>query len=147
MEPVKEQRGSATRRSPLLIGVEARLRLLLEAVVNGTRPWKDMEEMTGVKAEKWRHFSAGLTGPSVELLVALSTAFPEYAFWLSTGLTSYEGRHGVPEATAQPLRVVLPAELAEMVKSKMISGHYTSENAVILDGLRALLDQDRGLGA
>lgn len=47
--------------------------------------------------------------------------------------------------STQQFSVMLPTEMAKMVKSKVSSGDYASESEVIRDGLRALLARDRAV--
>jgi putative addiction module CopG family antidote len=47
--------------------------------------------------------------------------------------------------SAQKLDITLPNEMAQMVKAKVSSGEYATENEVILEGLRALQVQERAL--
>jgi antitoxin ParD1/3/4 len=45
--------------------------------------------------------------------------------------------------TTQQLRITLPNEMADAVKSKVRTGEYASESEVIRDGLQSLLIRDR----
>ncbi|TCP77423.1 putative addiction module CopG family antidote [Rhizobium sp. PP-CC-2G-626] len=47
--------------------------------------------------------------------------------------------------STQQLNVMLPNEMAQMVKSKVSSGEYASDSEVIRDGLRALQARDKAL--
>lgn len=47
--------------------------------------------------------------------------------------------------STQQFSVTLPNEMAQMVKSKVLSGEYASESEVIRDGLRALQARDQAL--
>ncbi len=44
--------------------------------------------------------------------------------------------------TTQSLSITLPLEMAQLVKSKVLSGEYASESEVIRDGLRTLQARD-----
>ncbi|WP_155626675.1 hypothetical protein [Burkholderia vietnamiensis] len=70
--------------------------LLIQWFTKGRNDWKQLEEATGIKAVKWRHFQSGVIRPSIEMLESLCKLFPEHAFWLSTGLTDYEAGHTAP---------------------------------------------------
>jgi hypothetical protein len=76
--------------------VDTRLRLLLSSVTMGRSDWKAMELETGVKAEKWRQFARGSTKASVELVEAISLRWPQYAFWLVTGVSDEKHGHHAP---------------------------------------------------
>ena len=49
--------------------------------------------------------------------------------------------------TTQQLSITLPNDMADVVKAKVKTGEYASENEVIRDGLRALLARDRAVEA
>lgn len=76
--------------------VELRMRQLIHVVLKGRPDWKGMEELTGAKAVKWRHFVAGVKKPSIEMLESLCTTFPQYAFWLATGISDEDAGHLAP---------------------------------------------------
>jgi antitoxin ParD1/3/4 len=41
--------------------------------------------------------------------------------------------------TTKQLSITLPTEMAEVIKSKVATGEYTTESEVIRDGLRVLM--------
>jgi putative addiction module CopG family antidote len=43
------------------------------------------------------------------------------------------------------MSITLPIEMAESVKSRVLTGEYASESEVIRDGLRALMARDRAV--
>jgi len=49
--------------------------------------------------------------------------------------------------TTKQMSVTLPHEMADMVRSKVVSGEYASESEVIREGLRALAARDRAVEA
>jgi len=78
--------------------IEFRMSLLIQDILDGRNDWKRLEEMTGIKSVKWRHLHAGVTRASIDMLEALTSQYPHYAFWLATGLTDYEAGHTAPTA-------------------------------------------------
>lgn len=54
-------------------------------------------------------------------------------------------RRKIPVRSTQRFSVILPNEMAQMVKAKVSSGEYASESEVVCDGLRALQASDRAL--
>jgi putative addiction module CopG family antidote len=44
--------------------------------------------------------------------------------------------------TTQQYSITLPHEMAELVESKVKSGHYASVSEVLRDGVRALMERD-----
>lgn len=85
---------------------EGRLRQVIQRVTNGKTDWKNLEEQTGVPAEKWRNFHRGQTKVSVEMIEAVATKWPQYAFWLVTGINDFMYGHTQPfwkgEKTDEP---------------------------------------------
>lgn len=83
--------------SAVKYNVEMRMRLLIQSITGRKADWKYLEGLTGVKADKWRYFNSEITKPSVEMLEALFTTFPQYAFWLATGLSDEDAGHLAPQ--------------------------------------------------
>ena len=83
--------------STVKYNVEMRMRLLIQSISGRKADWKYLEGLTGVKADKWRYFNSEITKPSVEMLEALFTAFPQYAFWLATGVSDEDAGHSAPQ--------------------------------------------------
>lgn len=115
--------------------IEDRLRILVKKVARTHCLWKEMEVLTGIPASSWVDFNRGKKRATATMIEAVSRKWPEYAFWLATGLTNYGGQHVAPEMA---VKVLLPPDLAEAVRSKMIAGSYASENEVIVEALRRL---------
>lgn len=46
--------------------------------------------------------------------------------------------------TTQQMSITLPNDIADAVRAKVRSGEYASESEVICEGVKALLDRDRG---
>ena len=76
--------------------IELRMRQLIHNLVQGKPDWKGMEKLTGTKAVKWRHFIGGLKKPSVEMFESLCTSYPQFAFWLATGISDEDAGHLAP---------------------------------------------------
>lgn len=72
--------------------IDTRLKLLLACLTNNKNDWKSLERDTGIVAEKWRQYTRGTTKASVSMLDAIGKAWPQYAFWLMTGVS--DERHG-----------------------------------------------------
>lgn len=74
----------------------ARILILANHLTGERNDWKQLEKTTGLSATKWRHVHAGVTRPSLEMLDALCRAFPQYAFWLATGISDETTGHLSP---------------------------------------------------
>ena len=59
-------------------------RFLLLLEIEGTKlPW--LEERTEIKRKRWASVKAGTVEMRASEIQALSTIWPEYAYWLTTG--------------------------------------------------------------
>lgn len=47
--------------------------------------------------------------------------------------------------TTQQMRITLPIEMADAIKTKVRSGEYATESEVIRDGMRAFMARDRAV--
>lgn len=65
--------------------------------------WQRLEAQTGVKSSKWRLLASGKQKVTPELIEAAARLWPQYAFWLATGITDVANGHTAPEtATTFP---------------------------------------------
>lgn len=78
--------------------LEDRLRLLIAAVTSTDRKWKDMERATGVPAASWVDFNREKKRATAEMVEAVSRAWPQFSFWLSTGIVDPAYGHISPLA-------------------------------------------------
>jgi hypothetical protein len=72
---------------------------LLEVIKHGTdeaRRFKSLEEMTGISGATWRTFWNRTGSPSGEMIEAIATRWPQYAFWIATGATDPVAGHIAP---------------------------------------------------
>lgn len=59
--------------------------------------WQRLEAQTGVKSSKWRLLASGKQKVTPELIEAAARLWPQYAFWLATGITDVANGHTAPE--------------------------------------------------
>lgn len=78
--------------------LDMRLALFVQHVLGNKNDWKRLEEISGIKSVRWRHFYSGATKPSADMLEFFFTHYPQHAFWLATGITDYEAGHTAPQA-------------------------------------------------
>lgn len=80
----------------------------LKSLLGTTRPhplgghgfWENLERFTRISAQRWRKAYARRQRPTPDMIEALAKLFPEYAFWLATGVTDAANGHIGPD-TAQ----------------------------------------------
>lgn len=65
--------------------------------------WQRLEAESGVRSSKWRLFASGSQKATPELIEATARMWPQYAFWLATGVTDIANGHAAPDtATTFP---------------------------------------------
>lgn len=68
--------------------------------------WKQLEEQTGISSGRWRNFFSGQQKAATDMVEAAAKLYPEYGFWLSTGITDSSFGHTAPTTViAFPERV------------------------------------------
>lgn len=75
-----------------------RSRALIERSTDPRQRFKELSDRTGISAESWKTFWNRGTKISGEMVEALGKAWPQYAFWLTTGIT--DEKHGHIDAYA-----------------------------------------------
>jgi hypothetical protein len=61
-----------------------------------SRKWKTLEELTGITTHSWQKAYLGKQRPTADMLEALAQHWPQYAFWMMTGITHLEAMHRCP---------------------------------------------------
>lgn len=85
------------------MGIYNRARTLIEQSTDPRQRFKELSERTGISAESWKTFWNRGTKISGEMVEALGRAWPQYAFWLATGIT--DAPHGHIDAYPDDDRV------------------------------------------
>ncbi|WP_088148934.1 hypothetical protein [Achromobacter denitrificans] len=125
--------------------IELRMRQLIRAVLKGRPHWTRLEELTGTKAVKWRQFVSGLKNPTLEMVEALCTTYPQHAFWLVTGISDEDAGHLAPAGLSYPGRLPtgeLPINEQEATASYFKACQQSA--AMAWDELVAYLEEKQG---
>lgn len=69
---------------------------IINRVTQSHRRFKHFEELTGIDARKWQSLEQGKQRAHDEMIEAIGTRWPEYAYWLVTGKTDEEHGHTSP---------------------------------------------------
>ncbi|WP_150790750.1 hypothetical protein [Pandoraea iniqua] len=69
---------------------------IIDTVVPTHRRFKALEELSGVRAQTWRSIYEGRQRATEEAFLALCKHWPQYAFWLGTGMTDEDHGHSSP---------------------------------------------------
>jgi hypothetical protein len=62
-----------------------RMLFLIQATTQEHRRYKELEEKTGVPADRWKAFALGRQRPTAEMIEAIGSKFPNHCEWLLTG--------------------------------------------------------------
>lgn len=87
---------------------------LITAVTPAQKRLPALEKETGISSNNWRNVWKGNQRATVHMLEALGRRWPQYAFWLITGITDEENGHTAPPDawTCSQERSTTPVELA-----------------------------------
>lgn len=77
--------------------ITERMKALVSSQTTEVKKYKELEEMTGITAASWRSWWNRGGPPSGEMIEAIGTIWPEYAFWLVTGIDDYKHGHHAPD--------------------------------------------------
>ncbi|MBU7437010.1 hypothetical protein [Paraburkholderia fungorum] len=76
-----------------------RMQAVIDTHIPEGRRFKALEEISGIAAVSWRKAYLRGQRPTADMLEALSKAWPQYAFWLVTGITDPDYGHVSPAST------------------------------------------------
>jgi len=82
--------------------IKDRFHAVVTAHTSPTRRWKELEDLSGIPAANWLAAIRNKQRPTAEMLEAAARAWPQYAFWLLTGITDCKHGHTTPIAKAYP---------------------------------------------
>lgn len=69
---------------------------IIESNIAKATRFKTLEEMSGIPAVSWRKAFMKGQRPTIEMIEFLATKWPEFAFWLTTGITDATHGHVSP---------------------------------------------------
>lgn len=70
-----------------------RMRAAIESQTDAHRRFKELEERTGLKATAWQNFWNGRQRPTWEMIELVAKTWPQFAFWIATGIDDDEHGH------------------------------------------------------
>lgn len=76
--------------------INDRFRLLIQNTTNEHRRFKELEELTGISTATWKTFWSRGSNPSAQMIEEICQKFPQYAFWLVTGISDHCHGHDAP---------------------------------------------------
>jgi hypothetical protein len=69
---------------------------VIHATTSDRRRSKELEEETGIPDRNWKQVWNGKQRPTAHMIEALCRRWPQYAFWLATGITDERNGHTAP---------------------------------------------------
>lgn len=87
-----------------------RLRAIAEHQTSATRRFKELELATDIASETWRTFWGRNARPSADMVEAVAQRWPQYAFWLATGITDPVFGHIAPPTSPKRFPVIRGVE-------------------------------------
>lgn len=110
-------------------GLTHRLREIVQAETTSHRRFKELEEQTGIAANTWKSWWHGRQRPTTDMIERIARTWPQYAFWLATGIDDWE--HGHVDAYQPATQTFqLPLErrhAARLFKLKIERDEYVQE--------------------
>jgi hypothetical protein len=96
-----------------------RLKIAIENNLQPYRRFAALSSMTGIPADRWKAFFLGRQRPTEEMIEGICKAWPQHAFWLTTGHCDSAGGHIAPlgvvavEITRMPVMFLQIAEQSQ----------------------------------
>lgn len=73
-----------------------RITAVIRHVADPRRRLKHLEEETGIPDRNWKQVWSGKQRPTAHMIESLSRRWPQYAFWVATGITDEVNGHTAP---------------------------------------------------
>ncbi|WP_156438237.1 hypothetical protein [Burkholderia sp. BDU5] len=88
----------------------ARLKAIIEAETDSRGRFNELVDVSQIPLDSWRSVWYGRQRPTVEMIEAVGQKWPQYAFWLVTGITDPERNHIAPATAASGYPVMRGVE-------------------------------------
>lgn len=80
--------------------ITQRLIAIINRRMPARRPFAELETLTGIDAQAWKHMASERTKLSAAQLEAICRLFPEYTLWLMTGNVNTDAGQTSPDIEA-----------------------------------------------
>lgn len=84
------------------LNLSARLRVIVLEKTDEYRRFKQLEVLTSIATNAWKNWYHGRQRPTAEMIESAAKLWPEYAFWLATGISDAEYGHSAPGLNGFP---------------------------------------------
>jgi len=104
--------------------IAARLKLIVLAQTPEKRRFPTLEALTGIAENTWRTWWKRGGAPGGALIEGVARAWPEYAFWMATGLTDVEFGHRIPSLHISVVGYVSNYPEGKLKKERILAAEY-----------------------
>ncbi|GAC1611293.1 MAG: hypothetical protein NVS3B3_22100 [Aquirhabdus sp.] len=120
-----------------------RMKIVISQEIRPEKRYKELTDMTRIGAGSWRQFFDGKQRPTAAMIEAICQKWPQYAFWIATGIDDCESGHIAAVPTLHDKAQIESSEDTEFFKtylrlSSACSGTGKVEEAIANMG-KALL--------
>lgn len=89
---------------------------VIRAKTSDRRRSKELEEETGIPDRNWKQVWNGKQRPTAHMIEALCRRWPEYAFWVATGITDEKNGHTAPKGAWTCNQDTSPLQIEEAAR-------------------------------
>ncbi|MDO8067907.1 hypothetical protein [Janthinobacterium sp. SUN206] len=117
------------------MNLSSRLKAVVIEKTTEYRRFKQLEDLTSVQADTWKSWYHGRQRPTAEMIEEAGKNWPEYAFWLTTGISDPDYGHIAPGTAGFPVR----SERKE--NSATLFARWLALKSTALEAARVYLDR------
>ncbi len=118
------------------MNLSSRLKAVVEEKTTEYRRFKQLEDLTVIPADTWKSWYHGRQRPTAEMIEAAGRKWPEYAFWLTTGISDPDYGHVAPGSAGFPVKSV------RKENSAALFARWLALKATALTAARSYLDSN-----
>ncbi|MCE3602699.1 hypothetical protein LXA47_03650 [Massilia sp. P8910] len=120
-----------------------RMKTLIASNTVELKKYKELEELTGITTATWRSWWNRGGAPSGEMIEAVSRIWPEYAFWLVTGISDSNHGHDRPDMSTSFRRRTAARDL---FLARIAEGEWLEKNEFTREDQEQYLNVIEGRG-
>ncbi|MDR6740990.1 hypothetical protein J2X56_003014 [Herbaspirillum sp. 1173] len=115
--------------------LSARVRNVIFEKTAVVKRFKNLEDMTKISSESWKSVMYKKQRPTAEMIEAVCRRWPQYAFWVATGITDPDYGHVAPRTAQASYNVVRGIE----------QEHSTQEFLYLINEVEAEPETEEGM--
>ncbi|NHZ96525.1 hypothetical protein [Massilia sp. CCM 8734] len=124
--------------------ISDRIRTIIEHKLDGKKRTQTLEAYTGIAGETWRKLLSGKQNGTLLMLEAVCKQWPEYAFWLTTGIPDEKLGHRQPKTDFSKHGQMAESPISSRLFNELIkiSDDAATGKLATLDELKTLTELD-----